>query len=75
VQEGGRRVDQFVEVFEPVLAFLVGQVMLAQAALSITWSITSGSGRSRVSWRRVSISRTNFATALPALPARLAAAL
>jgi hypothetical protein len=28
----GRRVDQFVEVLESVLAFLVGQIVLAQAA-------------------------------------------
>jgi hypothetical protein len=49
LQEAGRGVDQFVEVFQPLLAFLLGQVVLAQAAFSITWSITSGSGRFSVS--------------------------
>jgi hypothetical protein len=32
LQEVGRRVDQFVEVLQPLLAFLLGQVVLAQAA-------------------------------------------
>jgi hypothetical protein len=57
VQESGRRVDQFVEVLQPVLAFLVGQIVLAQAAFrSRARSLRAAAGRC-VSLRRASISR------------------
>jgi hypothetical protein len=75
IDEGGGGVDQFVEVFQPLLAFLLDPVVLGRPDFSMMCSTISGSGSFCGFLRNVSIRRMKAPTVWPALPVSEAAAL